>query len=459
MVGDADPTAGSVVLDYAGLALPTPESAKPVSPALVWIMVLAIAGSAANFWLQSHQRPDGLYDAWAIWNLRARFIYAGSDEAFAAGFSHADYVPLWPMLIARIGWLMGGLSTAVPIVCGAVAAILNVGVLFFGVAWFAGMRAGILAAIVLMGTQEFINHAADQYADVPLACIFLSAGVVVAILLDSKSGAGIRTAIIAGLLAGIGALVKNEGGIYLIGLFAGLAAATFKYIRDLRRSGAALRFAPGVDIIDPLLLGLRSKFSRSGRFIEIGAFVAGAVPMLILLGVFKFAYAPPNDMVTGGEAFTVAHDIDSRQTSDESQKTSAEPAGADVKPLSLAKRLTDRRRYLQVFGSILRRFVRIDRWNIFLLAAVISLVIRPRTLENRPARLAIGIAILVTCTGYFAAYIATPHGLEWHINTSMNRLILQIWGILIFLICLRPLVSSAPSGNSLPSVVKSAQGF
>jgi len=378
-----------------------------VSRSMLFLLLLAIAGSAAIFALQIHQRPDGGYDAWAIWNVRARFIFARSPHTFDATFPHADYSPLWPALLARIAWLMGGLSTTLPIICAATAAVLNAGILFLGAAWFRGPRAGVLAAIVLLGTQEFVVHAADQYADVPLACVFLSAGVLLAIFLDSQSSGRVHLAVLSGMLAGVGALVKNEGIIYLIGLFAGLIVAMLKFLRPR-------------------------------AVIGIGAFAAGALPMLLLLGVFKIAFAPANDLISGGAAFAVAHDVDSLPLSNGHADAPGAASGTESQaPPTLLRRLTDIHRYRTVLFSVLNRLVRIDRWNIFLLAAVISFVVPPRTTCDLPGRMALRIAILITCVGYFFAYITTPHGLEWHIETSMNRLILQIWGPLVFLIAMR----------------------
>ncbi|HWE01436.1 MAG TPA: glycosyltransferase family 39 protein [Tepidisphaeraceae bacterium] len=383
------------------------DPADDISSLMICFLLLMIVGSAAVFALQVRQRPDGGYDAWAIWNLRARFIYARSSHTFDAAFPHADYSPLWPALLARIGWLAGGLSTAAPMVCGALAATFTAGILFFGVAWFRGARAGVVAAIMLLGTQELIDHAADQYADVPLASVFLATGVLLALFLESRSTSRLRMAFLAGLLGGAGALVKNEGMIYVVALLIGLAVAA-------------------------------AKFRRPGGVIEIGAFVAGAVPMLLLLGVFRFGFAPANDMLSGGAAFAVAHDIDSLPAADDSpHRLGASGDSSAGAPRSLARRLTDSRRYRTVLFAVLGRLIRIDRWNIFLLAAAVSFVLRPLSKQDAVARAALGTAILLTCGGYFMAYVATPHGLEWHINTSMNRLILQIWGVLLFLTSLR----------------------
>jgi hypothetical protein len=37
------------------------------------------------------------------------------------------------------------------------------------------------------------------------------------------------------------------------------------------------------------------------------------------------------------------------------------------------------------------------------------------------------IAVLLQVAGYFMIYILTPHDLEWHIRTSLYRLIIHVF--------------------------------
>ena len=38
--------------------------------------------------------------------------------------------------------------------------------------------------------------------------------------------------------------------------------------------------------------------------------------------------------------------------------------------------------------------------------------------------------------GYFFIYIVTPERLSWHLATSLNRLLLQLWPMTVFLVYL-----------------------
>ena len=43
-------------------------------------------------------------------------------------------------------------------------------------------------------------------------------------------------------------------------------------------------------------------------------------------------------------------------------------------------------------------------------------------------------ALLAVYAGYFYAYVITPLDLNWHLNTSLDRLYAQLWPSLLFLV-------------------------
>jgi hypothetical protein len=45
----------------------------------------------------------------------------------------------------------------------------------------------------------------------------------------------------------------------------------------------------------------------------------------------------------------------------------------------------------------------------------------------------VGLSLLLQLSGYFFIYLITPHDLVWHINTSMERLLLQVFPSALFL--------------------------
>ncbi|PYX78778.1 MAG: hypothetical protein DMG70_30355 [Acidobacteria bacterium] len=43
-------------------------------------------------------------------------------------------------------------------------------------------------------------------------------------------------------------------------------------------------------------------------------------------------------------------------------------------------------------------------------------------------------ALVLTATGYFAVYVITPYDLRWHLMWSLDRLFMQLWPSVLFLV-------------------------
>ena len=90
----------------------TPPAELPPRRAPLWLMgalALVLIADVFSFIGFTVTNPYGDWDAWAIWNLRARFLYSGGNawtDGFSniIGWSHPDYPVLIPSLVAR-GWL------------------------------------------------------------------------------------------------------------------------------------------------------------------------------------------------------------------------------------------------------------------------------------------------------------------------------------------------------------------
>jgi hypothetical protein len=231
---------------------------------VAFILVLLCCLFVAGWYL--HHSPHGDWDAWAIWNLRARFLHRGGDHWTAAfspllPWSHADYPLLLPSAVAR-GWIYAGdETTLVPRwiagLCGASA----VGLLMATLALLRGTSQGYLGGLVLLATPYFVEQTTAQLADVPLAFFFLAS---VAFFEIQDRGAGdVRLPLLAGLTAALAAWTKNEGALFLV-----------------------------VTAIVRLVLS-----PRRGR--ELAAFALGALPIVLALAYFKLRLAPVNDLVAG----------------------------------------------------------------------------------------------------------------------------------------------------------------
>jgi hypothetical protein len=178
----------------------------PAAAALA--LALAIATSAmATAW---EFNPNGDWDAWAIWNLRARVIASGelAERAWSPLLvaTHPEYPLLVSGFIGRCWAFSGSHSVLVPQASAYVFFLALVSLTASGVAARRGSTLGLLAASVIAGTPSLLLEVPAQYADVPLACYF-AAAVLFALM---------SRPLLAGIFAGFAAWTKDEGLLFLV---------------------------------------------------------------------------------------------------------------------------------------------------------------------------------------------------------------------------------------------------
>lgn len=346
--------------------------------ALAFVATLGCAMAA--FIGLSASRPHGGWDAWMNWNLRARLIFRSGPEwrvAFSPllDWSHPDYPLLVQGSVVRTWVYNGGESLAGPVMIAFLFAFATVGLATSAVASFRGRTQGMLAGLVLLSTPFFVFHGISQYGDVPVGFFFLSTLVLLA-LHDQHGERSSAFALLAGLTAGFAAWTKNEGVLFL-------AAVVI--------SGA-----------------VTSKRAGSGRNLakEAWAFALGLLPMLLIVGYFKVRFAPPNDLIsTIGSGETLA-------------------------------RLTDPQRYLLVAKAYFAGFTRFGFNGLVsavpvLIAYGFCVGVRPREATKRWFRMTV-VTVALMLAGHAAVIIATTGDVARLLNSSLERLLLQLWPAVVF---------------------------
>lgn len=319
-------------------------------------------------WRMYQAEPYGGWDAWAIWNLHARFMLrAGTDwPALAAlpavSWTHPDYPRLLPAAVARI-WAWAGAET--PAAAAAVSVAFaggTIGVAVAAVGRLRGRTVALVVGLLLAGTPFLVTFAPNQHADIPLAGFIVAALALVALgSAEAKDGGGWYA--LSGVSAGMAAGTKNEGLLFAFLLAGFVGWRTW-------RAGDA----------------------RTGR-----VFWVGLVATLVPVCVFKFWLAPPSDLV-----------------------------GATL--LSRLAQLFDASRHEAILAAAGRGFAGFGEWTFapYVAMALPFLAWRGRrrfTAGERVIPLTLG-AMLV---GYYGVYLLSPHDLAWHLNTSLVRLLLQLW--------------------------------
>jgi len=346
-----------------------------ILPACFYTSLLA---AAIAFILSFIRNPHGGWDAWAIWNMRARFIFRGGDHWTDAlsgllSWSHPDYPLLVPALVAR-GWVYAGQETVVvPALVSMLFALATVGLLSSSVTVLRGKTQGLLAGITLLGTPLFIEQGTSQLADIPLSFFFLATIALFCFqeeLAKNKPG----FLFLAGMAAGLSAWAKNEGLLFLGSIMLARLAVRV-WVREWK-------------------VYLR----------QMTVFALGLAPVLTILLYYKTQLVPPNDLLSalGSEA-------------------------------SLA-RLADLSRYWVVGKAFAVEAAHFGKGFFSgTLLLLVYLLLLGRNDEEKAAReiVAALMTLGMLLVGYFFAYIIIPYELLWSLSTSLSRLFLQLWPSLL----------------------------
>jgi hypothetical protein len=246
---------------------------------------------------------------------------------------------------------------------------------------------GILGGLALMGSPFFLMLGAYQAADTPLAFFVLATLVIFTVhdRFPEKSG---QTLILAGLATGLAAWTKNEGLLFLAVVL-------------VVRSVVVVRF--------------RGWTSAGKEFLW---FMAGALPVLVILMVFKGLLSPPNDIFSG----QTVQDI--------------------------VGRMADPQRYYEILKAYLltgmtftqgvmniQTGLRFNPGAVGLLLLIIYLIFMGVNVKvyDRLSVINTSLILLSMAGGFFLVYLLTPHNLYWHLTTSLNRLLMQLWPSFLFL--------------------------
>jgi hypothetical protein len=337
------------------------KSILPCAAALLGFLLLALL-----LWQRADAQPNGNFDAYATWNLRARFLFLSRSD-WKAAFSpalawwvHADYPLLWPLTLLRSYLAAGRLLPQAGMFQAVLFGWATSGLFVAALYRLKGGWQAALGALLLLGMPWFINFSAFQQADVPLVYFYLACCALLWLALRESAKPG-GLWVLAGLAAACAAWTKNDGLVFVLSAIAWVVW----YTLSRKQPRAVTAFALG------LLL-----------------------PCAAILA-FKLLLAPPGDLI-----------------------------GVQSASQILAK-LLDPTRYATIALAILRMLPTLGglTWSALLvLTAAFLLAGRGQERSGLGLFAILGLSLL----GYCAIYLITPHPVDWQLGYSLDRLLFHL---------------------------------
>ena len=329
--------------------------------------------------MKSFNKPYGEWDAWAIWNLKASFLYSGiNDGTWSRLFSqeiewsHPDYPLLLPTTISRYWLLLGEPTPLVPVSICVLVLGSSLLLLHAAIKMQRNVSVANVSIIVLLSATFFIQQAGTQYADNLFALIVLIAFILFRQLLvgnyQSESSWGIS--FLLGIVLGIACSLKNEG----------LLVATVFFLVYL------------------FYLLLKRKYNLLTSLKSVFVVSSGWLLMFIPTAFMKYRFDVSNDVIS--------------------------TFSADQVPQYLSWDRTQA--LLHASAPLILDFFLLP----IIVACAALLSGRFKLVLNPSSVLVFVTALLILCM-YICVFLITPYNIEAHVNSALQRLLIHIWLVLV----------------------------
>lgn len=347
------------------VGLPERLAAVPARRICAVIAALATLWVTFFFIAMYHKSQSGVLDAWAIWNLKAACFFRGGEQ-WTNAFSHViDWShPDYPLLLSL-----------------NVARLWSLG----GQESFAA--SGLLAICFSIATVGLLYALIERLAGcIPAAIAVLGMIAARAFL---QQGASQLADVPVGfmLLVGLGCAMigLREAGserrwFCVAGLFAGAAAWT-------KNEGLLMMLAMFAVLF--LLAGGKR------RAMLVGYALGAAAPLTVVV-IFKLFLAGPSDLL------------------------------ADASLARTWSMVTDWSRHAMI-GHIVMLTVRHNIGDALLLSLLVAAVAMGVSRAGVRAAMFAAVTLMLIIAGYHFVYLTTPYDLIWHLTTSVDRLLMQLW--------------------------------
>jgi len=386
--------------DNSSRALHTDRLPRGWVAVLAVALVAAVAISLGRFWTGVLANPDGRWDAWITWNLRARFIFLGG-ERWLDGFSRelmvgqTDYPLLVPISVARLWFYAGEASRLAPAVVAFLFTFSIMGAVGAALSAMRLPRQAVLAVFTLASAPALVEAGAMQFGDVPVAAFILGSLILYFVHASGRMPVQRGAAVLLGASLGAAAWTKPEGLSFLVCFL------------------ICWVFFEGV-----------ARKQRLDTFVHSSLrLAAGLLPFALCLVVFQRQLA-------GANRFFSDRDF-----------------------LDVLGKLSDAERYAIVAGAFLKQAGLLGGWTFGAAPLVtVGLVfgIRRLSIDERKTVLAGAITLCLAAASYFLVYVISPGNPQTRMSVSLSRVVLQLYPALVFLVFFLqrwPLQPSSPTAG------------
>lgn len=177
-----------------------------------WPFLLLLVAMLPS-WQQAKAFPFGGWDAWSVWNYKAKFLLLSEGywrDLFDPQMWHTSpHYPLLLPLITLWGWTpTGSPLPVIPLIIGLLFTFLTAALLYLLLKEITRRQDVIIAPLLLLSLPFYAMLAASQYCDIVLSFYLLAGlGVLILLLKDHKE----PSAILAGIFLGFLGFTKPEG--------------------------------------------------------------------------------------------------------------------------------------------------------------------------------------------------------------------------------------------------------
>lgn len=185
------------------------------APRADWVALALIILLTIPLFISAQFYPFGGWDAWQVWNFKAKFIFLAGDQwknMLAPDMWRTS--PHYPLLLPLINvWEWVFLKTPLPVVgllVGVFFTFLTSGVIFGGLKELTGKLYSLLPGVFLLTLPFYLKLSSSQYCDIVTAFYLLS-GVTALTLSHARGSAG--WAFLGGMFLGLLGFTKNEGSL------------------------------------------------------------------------------------------------------------------------------------------------------------------------------------------------------------------------------------------------------